>query len=143
MGVFKNVPVLIVVAAVANFSVADVLAQTPSNPPPTSQSPPPSGGKGPMLGAEQRVEGQVKSVNASGTEITLTDGTTLVTPAGAAIRPGILTEGSMVVASYREENGNKVLTDLALKEPAASPPTTPRTPGEPGTAPPRPSTPRY
>ena len=143
MGVFKNVPVLIVVAAVANFSVPDVLAQTPSTPPPTSQSPPPSGGKGPMLGAEQRVEGQVKSVNASGTEITLTDGTTLVTPAGAAIRPGILTEGSIVVASYREENGNKVLTELALKEPAASPSTTPRTPGEPGTAPPRPSTPRY
>jgi hypothetical protein len=55
-----------------------------------------------------------------------------MTPHGAAIRPGVLAEGSTVVASYREEDGRKVLTDLALKEPAASP-----------TVPPRGAPPRY
>jgi hypothetical protein len=95
------------------------------------------------LGAEKTIEGQVKSVNPSGTEITLTDGTTLVAPPGAAIRPGILAEGSIIVASYREENGNNVMTELALKEPAASPRTAPRTPSEPPTSPPRQAPPRY
>jgi hypothetical protein len=64
-----------------------------------------------------------------------------MTPLGAATEPGILAEGSTVVASYREENGRNVLTDLALKEPAASPPTTPRSPAP--TPPPRESPPRY
>jgi Protein of unknown function (DUF1344) len=129
---FDKMLVAIAVATSANFFVAEALAQRPEAPPPTGQRPPPSGVETPALGAEKRVEGQVKSVNPSGTEITLTDGTTLMTPRGAAIRPGVLAEGSTVVASYREEDGRKVLTDLALKEPAASP-----------TAPPRGSPPRY
>jgi Protein of unknown function (DUF1344) len=144
MRVFNNVLVTIAVAAAPNFTVGEALAQRPGTPPPTEQRPPSSGVQTPRLGAEKRVEGEVKSVNPSGTEITLTDGTTLVTPAGAAIQPGVLTEGSMVVANYREENGKNVLTDLALlREPAASPPTTPRSPGQPPTAPPTGSPPRY
>lgn len=142
MGVFNRVLVAITVAASANFLVAAALAQ--GAPPPTGQRPPSPGAETPASGVGQKsVEGQVKRVDPSGTEITLTDGTTLVTPPGAAIRPGVLAEGSMVVASYREENGKKILTDLALKEPAASPPTTPRSPAEPPTAPPRESPPRY
>jgi len=129
------------VAAAANLFVAEAFAQRPEAPPPTGQRPPPSDGERPALGAEKRVEGQVKSVNPSGTEITLTDGTTLITPQGAAIRPGVLAEGSTVIASYREQNGSKILTELALKEPASSPPTTPRSPAP--TAPPRESPPRY
>jgi Protein of unknown function (DUF1344) len=142
MKVFNKVLVAIAVAGATNFSVAAALAQ-PGTAPPTGQRPQSPGAQTPTLGTEKTVEGQVKSVNPSGTEITLTDGTTLVTPPGAAIRPGVLGEGSMVVASYREENGNNVLTELALKEPAASPPPTPRSPGERPTAPPRESTPRY
>ena len=34
-----------------------------------------------------------------------------------------------VIASYREHNGNNVMTELALKEPSASPPTEPVAPG--------------
>src|SRR6267142_1985572 len=49
-------------------------------------------------------------------EITLSDGTKLVTPPGSALRPGVVTEGMVVVASYREENGAKVLTGLAVKD---------------------------
>jgi hypothetical protein len=84
---FEKMLVAIAVAASANFFVAQALAQRPEAPPPTGQRPTPSGGKTPTLGPEKSVEGQVQSVNPSGTEITLTDGTTLMTPLGAAIRP--------------------------------------------------------
>ena len=56
-------------------------------------------------------------------------GTRLITAPGATLTPGVLTEGMKVIASYREHNGNNVLTELALKEPSASPPTEPRAPG--------------
>jgi Protein of unknown function (DUF1344) len=132
---FNKMLVAIAVAASANFFITEALAQRPEAPPPTGQRSAPSGVETPALGPEKRVEGQVQNVNHSGTEITLTDGTTLITPVGVAIRPGVLAQGSTVVASYREQNGRNVLIDLALKEPAASPPTTPRSPAP--TAPPR------
>lgn len=137
--VFDKVLVAIAVVALANFFVIEASAQRPEAPPSTGQKPPRSDVKTPTLRTDKIVEGQVQSVNPSGTEITLTDGTTLTTPPGAAIRPGVL-EGFTVVASYQEENGKKVLTRIALKEPAASPPATPRSPTP--TAPPRESPPR-
>src|SRR5262249_30350204 len=133
---------LVGMAAVAlvNFFVADATAQRPEASPSTGQKSPRPGVETPTLRADKTVEGQGQSVNASGTEITLTDGTTLATPPGAAIRPGVI-QGFRVVASYQEENGKKVLTHIALKEPADSPRTTPRSPAP--TTPPRESTPRY
>ena len=77
---------------------------------------------------EKVLVGRVQSVDESGTEITLADGTKLVTPIGSTIRPGALQAGTIVVAMYREqEDGNKVLTRLTLgqNEPAA-----PATPSE-------------
>ncbi len=73
---------------------------------------------------EKILQGEVQSVDESGTEITLTDGTTLVTPPGATLRPGALEQGTIVIATYREENGNNVLTGLLVRNdervPAAS-----------------------
>jgi len=138
--VFVKGLVGIAVLALANFFVADASAQRQGAPPSTGQKSPRSGGETPTLGADKTIEGQVQSVNPSGTEITLTDGTTLTTPPGAAIRPGVL-EGFTVVANYQEENGKKVLTHIALKEPNASPRTTPSSPAP--TAPPRESSPRH
>jgi len=72
---------------------------------------------------EKIVKGAVKSIDPAGTAITLMDGTELVTPPGVALKPGALAEGTAVIASYREENGANVLTELALDdEPSASPP---------------------
>lgn len=65
---------------------------------------------------EQAVEGRIASVDPSRTEITLTDGTKLVTPRGAVFTPGAVTEGMTIVASYKEENGAKVLTGIAVKD---------------------------
>ena len=74
--------------------------------------------------AEKMLVGQVQSVDESGTQLTLTDGTKLLTPPGSTLRPGALQEGMVVVAIYREENGDKILTKLSLKqgEPAPSTP---------------------
>jgi hypothetical protein len=71
---------------------------------------------------EKMLFGRVQSVDSSGTEITLTDGTRLVTPPGARLRPGSVEQGMLVLAVYRQgENGDKVLTRLAReqREPAA------------------------
>jgi hypothetical protein len=89
------------------------------------------------------VQGQVKSIDREGTGITLTDGTRLLTPRGATITPGALTEGMTVIASYREENGDKVMTELAVEETPASPPAGPGRPAEPSPAPPRDTPKRY
>ena len=83
--------------------------------------------------AEEKIlVGQVQSVDESGTRLTLKDGTTLLTPPGATLRPGALQEGTLVVAMYREqENGDKVLTRLSLgkSEPApATPSESPKRP---------------
>ena len=76
---------------------------------------------------EKVLVGHVQQVDESGTQLTLKDGTTLLTPPGATIPPGALKEGTLVVTIYREqENGDKVLTRLSLgkSEPV------PVTPGE-------------
>ena len=72
---------------------------------------------------EMMLVGQVRSVDETGTKITLTDGTKLLTPPGSVIRPGALEEGTMVVAMYREENGDKILIKLAVGQSAPAPPT--------------------
>src|SRR3989442_7428315 len=72
---------------------------------------------------ERGVEGQVQSIDVSGTAITLTDGTKLMTPAGATPRPRAPMEGMMVVPSHREEHGDKSLTGLAAKGRGTAPAT--------------------
>src|SRR5262252_10771873 len=74
---------------------------------------------------EKMLVGRVQSVDDSGTELTLADGTKLVTPPGAQFNPGALEEGMVVVAMYREQDdGRKVLTRLARgrSEPAPDAP---------------------
>jgi hypothetical protein len=63
---------------------------------------------------EKMLVGRVQSVDESGTELTLTDGTKLLTPPGGKLNPGALEEGMMVIAMYREQDdGRKVLTRLS------------------------------
>jgi len=72
---------------------------------------------------EKMLVGQVQHVDETGTKITLTDGTKLLTPPGSVVQPGALQQGTMVVAGYREENGDKILTKLL--KPAKPAPSTP------------------
>ena len=70
---------------------------------------------------QQMAVGQVQSVDETGTKITLTDGTKLLTPLGSVIRPRALQEGTTVVAIYLEENGDNIVTKLSLKQSAPAP----------------------
>jgi len=79
-------------------------------------------------GDERMLIGRVQSVDESGTELTLIDGTKLLTPPGAMLRPGALEEGMLVVAMYREQNGEKILTRLSLGESEPAPAATPGSP---------------
>src|SRR5262249_2778062 len=51
---------------------------------------------------EKMLVGEVQSIDESGTQITLKDGTMLLTPPGSMLRPGALEQGMVVVAMYRE-----------------------------------------
>ena len=116
MGVesMRTFTMLVAILASVTF-VAEAVAQTQA--PPAGRNSPPLGAQTPAQGEEKIVEGQVGSVDSSRTEITLTDDTKLVTPPGVVLRPGGLAEGMTVVASYREEIGErKVLTGLAVKD---------------------------
>ena len=70
---------------------------------------------------QQMAVGQVQSVDGTGTKITLTDGTKLLTRLGSVIRPRALQAGTTVVAMYLEENGDKIVTKLSLKPSAPAP----------------------
>ena len=96
--------------ATMGLGPALVLAQT------RSESGPP-----PAQGEERMLVGQVQSVDDSGTELTLTDGTKLLTPPGSRLRPGLLNEGMLIVAMYRELNGDKILTRISLGQSEPSP----------------------
>jgi len=72
---------------------------------------------------EKTLVGQVQSVDETGTKITLTDGTKLLTPLGSVIRPRALQGGTMLVAMYLEENGDKIVTKLSLWQSAPAPST--------------------
>jgi Protein of unknown function (DUF1344) len=64
--------------------------------------------------AEKMLVGRVQSVDESGTELTLDDGTKLLTPLGAQLNAGALEKGMLVVALYQEQDdGRKVLTSLS------------------------------
>src|SRR5438132_11109680 len=95
--------------------VAAALAQT-QLPPPAGRSSPPHGARTPAPEAANAVEGRIENVDPSRRAIPLSDGTKLVTPGGAVLKPGVGTEGVLVVASYREENGAKVVTGLTVKD---------------------------
>ena len=110
-----NTSALFVAMLAPAIFVAAALAQT-QLPPPAGRSSAPPGATTPAPEAENAVEGRIENIDPSRTAITLSDGTKLVTPAGAVLKPGVVTEGMLVVASYREENGAKVLTGLTVKD---------------------------
>lgn len=93
--------------------VVDMAAQTQA-PPPARQRTPAPRAQAPQM--ENAVEGRVQRVDASRTEITLSDGTKLIAPADSMLKSGAITEGMRIVASYREENGAKILTGLAVRD---------------------------
>src|SRR2546428_8477248 len=93
---------------------AAALAET-QVPPPAGRSSPPPGGTTPAPKRRTPVEGRIENVDPSRRAIALSDGTKLVTPVGAVLKPGVVTEGMLVAASYKKENEAKIVTELTMK----------------------------
>ena len=68
--------------------VAAALAQAQLPLPAAGRSSPPPGATTPAPESENAVEGRIENIDPSRTAITLSDGTKLVTPAGAVLKPG-------------------------------------------------------
>src|SRR2546425_11198753 len=111
MEMLKTLAVILVVAPMILTTGAAAQTQTEDRQAPDKQT------------DERVVEGQVQSIDVSGTAITLTDGTKLMTPAGATLRPGALMEGMMVGAGYRGGKGDKGLTGRAVEDRGRGPAT--------------------
>jgi hypothetical protein len=107
--------ITVMVATSATFMVQAIAER--QTPPPVGQTPTISRDGKPDLGEEKTVPGQIRSINASEREITLTNGTQFVVPLGAPVKPLLLREGTTVIASYKEESGKNVLTALAVVAP--------------------------
>lgn len=119
MSVFPTVLVAIVVAVSVGLA-SETFAQTQR--PPGTEKPSTPRAEKPATG-EQKVEGQVKSIDVSKKEMTLADGTKFTIPEGTTVPPDVKA-GATVTASYKEEAGKKVLTSVEVQA-AASPRTTP------------------
>jgi hypothetical protein len=124
MSVFPRV-LAIIIAASSVILAVEAMAQV--QPPPAGQKPRTPGAATPAP-REREVEGQIKSVDRR--EVTLTDGTRFVIPPGAMLPPDVK-EGSIIVARYMEEAGEKVLTGIGV-QPSAAPRAAP-----PASSPPR------
>lgn len=68
-----------------------------------------------MESGAQVIEGKVKSVNPSGTEVTLEDGTKLMIPKSVKAPKEALRPGALVMAQYEEKGGQKVVTSIQVK----------------------------
>jgi len=120
---------LLLAGLLATLGLAPALASA-QTPVPQPRAPQPQA-------EEKMLVGEVQSIDESGTQITLKDGTMLLTPPGSMLRPGALEQGMVVVAMYREqENGDKVLTRLSLGQGQPGPGAQPA-PGAPTDAPKR------
>jgi Cu/Ag efflux protein CusF len=119
MSVFSRAVVAIVVAGSVGLA-AETAAQTQ---PPAGPRPPIPGAEKPATG-EQKLQGQIKSIDPPKKEVTFADGTKFTIPEGAKLSPDVK-EGATVVASYKEEAGKKVLTRIEVQPPSASPRTAP------------------
>ena len=109
--------ITVMVATSATFA-AQARGERQTPPPVGQTQSTPRDGK-PDLGEEKTVQGQIRSINASEREISLTNGTQFVVPLGAPVKPLLLREGTTVIASYREDSGKNVLTALAVVAPSS------------------------
>lgn len=113
--------ILSVLLALALVASAGLVSQTMAQTPPPA---PAAGEKAPAAAAERSVTGEIQSIDPSGKELTLKDGTKLM----LKNKDEALKAGVTVVAKYTVENGKNMVTSLEVQAPAASPPTSPSPP---------------
>ncbi len=95
----------------ASLGAASPLMAQDKDPPPTPQMEQ----KPRMESGVQVIEGKVRGVNPSGTQVILEDGTKLFIPKSVKAPKEALRPGAMVTAQYEEKGGQKVVTSIQLK----------------------------
>jgi len=86
---------------------------TPAEKAPVEKAPAPGMQK--EQGKEHDVQGKIMSVDPSGKEVTLDNGTKLTIPEQIKVNRSALKEGATVQARYKEEGGNKVVTKITVR----------------------------
>jgi len=103
-----RVRVVGVVAIVGTLAMLGAAAAQYSAPAPPAATAP--------AGTEKRIDGTVKSLDASGKMLTLQDGTQLMIPADVKISRTELKAGATVRVSYEEKGGQKVVKNLEVRK---------------------------
>jgi hypothetical protein len=67
--------------------------------------------------AAETIEGKIKDVNPTGSQITLDDGTQLTIPNTVRVSREALREGAAVKATYEMTGGQKVVKSIEVKSP--------------------------
>lgn len=68
----------------------------------------------------KEVQGKVRSLDRSRKTVTLEDGTKLTIPESIKITSGSLKKGAMVIATYEEKDGQKVVTSILVQSSSKS-----------------------
>ena len=69
----------------------------------------------------KEVEGKVKSMDRSGKNVTLENGTKLTIPDSLKSARGALKKGAMIKATFEEKNGEKVATSIEVRSGESKP----------------------
>ncbi len=104
------------VLAAPVVSSAEAIAQTyQPGAPPAGPKAPAEKPQAPAPEKEQEIQGKIKSVDPSGKEVTLEDGTKLMLPDQVKVNRNLLKEGATVKARFKEEGGQKVVIRITVQ----------------------------
>jgi uncharacterized protein DUF1344 len=104
------------------LSMAGTCAWAQTMPSTRDQAGPPAQVAPSDSGAPQakEIQGKVKALDRSKKTVTLEDGTKLMIPESIQVTSGSLKKGAMVIATYEEKDGQKVVTSILVQPPSKS-----------------------
>jgi uncharacterized protein DUF1344 len=123
MGRPKEVPkmrqafvTLLALSMAGTYAWAQTVPSSPDQVGPPAQVAP-SDSRAPQA---KEIQGKVKTLDRSKNTVTLEDGTRLMIPESIKVSSGTLKKGAMVIATYEEKDGQKVVTSILVQPPSKS-----------------------
>ncbi|HSB80279.1 MAG TPA: DUF1344 domain-containing protein [Candidatus Methylomirabilis sp.] len=108
--------ILVTLSMVGTYAWAQTMPTAP-NPVGSPAQAAPSDSVAPQA---KEVHGKVRSLDRSRKTVTLEDGTKLTIPESIKITSGSLKRGAMVIATYEEKDGQKVVTSILVQSSSKS-----------------------
>jgi uncharacterized protein DUF1344 len=114
--------VLVALSMVGTYAWAQTMPPTPAQagPSPEAGSPAQVAPSDPGAPQAKEVQGKVKTLDRTKKTVTLEDGTKLMIPETIKVTSGTLKKGAMVIATYEEKDGQKVVTSILVQPPSKS-----------------------